>query len=59
MMTAFHVIHILVGAWLALAPYTGLLETESALIYNNIIVGAVIALYNLYYLSAKNNVDVK
>jgi hypothetical protein len=58
-MTAFHVIHILVGAWLALAPYLGFLETESALVMNNLIVGAVVALYNLYYLAAKGNVDVK
>ncbi len=58
-MTAFHVIHILVGAWLALAPYLGFLDTETALVYNNLIVGAVVALYNLYYLAVKSNVDVK
>lgn len=58
-MTTFHVIHILVGAWLALAPYLGFLESESTLVYNNLIVGAVVALYNLYYLAAKNNVAVK
>ena len=46
-MTAFHVIHILVGAWLALAPYLGFLETESALVMNNLIVGAVVALQSL------------
>lgn len=58
-MAALHIIHIVIGAWLALAPYLGLLETASALAHNSLIVGVVITLYNLYYLTVRNNTDVK
>ncbi|NPV44446.1 MAG: hypothetical protein HPY70_10815 [Firmicutes bacterium] len=58
MMTTFHIIHIVVGAWLAFINYTRMLD-PSTLAWNNIILGIVVAVYNAYYLFAKGNVDVK
>ncbi len=57
--TTFHVIHIIVGIWLVAAPLLGIFTTTSALITNNIIVGAVVALYNAWYLFVKNNMGMR
>ncbi|NLZ39362.1 MAG: hypothetical protein GX893_07135 [Firmicutes bacterium] len=58
MMTTFHWIHILVGAWLALVNYMSLLSSEQ-LMLNNVIIGIIVAIYNAYFLFVKNNTDVK
>lgn len=58
--TTFHIIHIIVGAWLIISPNLGVFDTMTrGLFWNNVIVGAVVALYNAYYLFARGNVDVK
>lgn len=57
MMTTFHVIHIILGAWLAIVNYSGMLSS-TALFWNNIILGIVIAAYNVYFLFLKENLDV-
>lgn len=56
-MTTFHIIHIIAGAWLILAPMFDILRTAESVFWNNIIVGTVVLLYNLYYLFARQNVD--
>ena len=56
-MTTFLIIHVIVGLWLALVNFSDILSTE-ALVWNNFILGLVVAAYNLYYLFAKRNVDV-
>ncbi|HOL16308.1 MAG TPA: hypothetical protein PLZ49_08990 [Bacillota bacterium] len=58
MMTTFHVIHIVVGLWLALVNATNIL-TESTLAWNNLVLGLIVAGYNVYYLFARKNVDVQ
>ncbi len=58
-MTTFHVIHIIVGIWLVAAPLLGIFTTRSSLITNNIVVGAVVALYNAWFLFMRNNADLK
>lgn len=58
-MTTFHVIHIIVGIWLVAAPLLGIFTTRSALITNDIIVGAVVALYNAWFLFVRGNTDVR
>ncbi len=55
-MTTFHTIHVLAGAWLILAPYLNILDTRN-LMMNSAIVGAVVLLYNVWYLFARQNVD--
>jgi hypothetical protein len=57
MMTTFHIIHIIVGIWLALVNFTPVLA-PTTLAWNNVILGIVVALYNAYYLLARKNVDV-
>jgi hypothetical protein len=57
-MTTFHVVHIVVGLWLALVNMTNVL-TGTTLAWNNFILGLVVAGYNIYYLVAHKNVDVK
>jgi len=57
MMTTFHVIHIIVGAWLAIVNSFPVFS-PAGLATNNIILGVVVALYNLYFL-LKGNVDVR
>ena len=56
-MTTFHWIHIIVGAWLAFVNFMPVLE-EGMLMINNAIIGIIVAIYNAYYLFAKNNSDV-
>lgn len=58
MMTTFHWVHIIVGAWLAFANFMPFL-TPNLLMINNVVIGIVVAIYNLYFLFAKNNTDVK
>lgn len=59
-MTTFHIIHILVGAWLIVSPYLGVFDNmQNGMLWNNVIIGAVVALYNAWYLFARNNVDVR
>ena len=57
-MTTFHVIHIIAGAWLILSPYLNILDARSMTV-NSAVIGAVVLLYNLWYLFARNNVDVR
>lgn len=58
MMTTFHWIHIIVGVWLAFVNFMPILPS-GLLMLNNAIIGVVVALYNAYFLFAKNNTDVK
>ncbi|HHX87944.1 MAG TPA: hypothetical protein GX693_07200 [Firmicutes bacterium] len=58
MITTFHLIHIILGLWLALANYTTILQSTT-LAWNNLIVGLLIAGYNIYYLFARKDVDLK
>ncbi|NLZ92786.1 MAG: hypothetical protein GX922_02020 [Firmicutes bacterium] len=58
MMTTFHWIHIIVGAWLALVNFMEILPAELTML-NNVGIGIIVAIYNAYFLFAKNNVDVK
>lgn len=58
-MTTFHIIHIVVGLWLVAAPLLGLFTTRSALLTNNIVIGAVVALYNAWFLFMRSNTDVR
>ncbi len=47
------------GAWLVAAPLLGIFTTQSSLLMNNIIVGAVVALYNAWFLFMRGNVDAR
>jgi len=58
LMTTFHLIHIVVGAWLAIVNFTNIL-TPTTLLGNNVVLGIVVALYNAYFLFVKSNVDAK
>ncbi len=46
------------GLWLIGAPLLGILTTRSAIVTNNIVVGAVVALYNAWYLFVRGNTEV-
>ncbi|MBS4022506.1 MAG: hypothetical protein KGZ79_08795 [Dethiobacter sp.] len=58
MMTTFHWVHIIVGAWLAFVNFMPFLAPNTLLI-NNVVIGLVVLIYNVYMLFAKNNTDVK
>ena len=58
MLTTFHIIHIVVGLWLALVNFTEVLAAQT-LAWNNFILGLVVAGYNVYYLFARRNVDIQ
>jgi len=58
MITTFHLIHIILGLWLALANYTTILQSTT-LAWNNLIIGLLIAGYNIYYLFVRKDVDLK
>lgn len=58
MMTTFHIIHIVVGLWLALVNVTNIL-TPTTLAWNNLVLGLIVAGYNVYYLFAQKHVDVQ
>jgi hypothetical protein len=57
-MTTFHIIHILVGLWLALVNVTNIL-TPTTLAWNNLVLGLIVAGYNVYYLFAQKHVEVQ
>lgn len=57
-MSTFHIIHIVIGAWLAIVNFTDILA-PSTLLGNNVILGIVVALYNAYFLFVKADVDKK
>lgn len=57
-MMTFHVVHIVIGLWLALVNVTGILA-PTTLPWNNLILGLIIAAYNVYYLLAQKDVDVQ
>ncbi len=56
-MTTFHIIHLIIGIWLAVANFVPLMAPE-ALAANNGILAIIIAVFNAYYLFAQRNVDV-
>jgi len=58
MMSTFHIIHIIVGIWLAIVNFTPIMAPTS-LAWNNIILGVIVAIYNAYYLLGRKNVDVQ
>jgi len=58
MMTTFHIIHLIVGIWLAIVNYTPIMAPTS-LAWNNIILGVIVAIYNAFYLFGRKNVDVE
>jgi hypothetical protein len=58
MMTTFHWIHIVVGAWLAFVNFMPILPND-LLMLNNVVIGIIVAIYNAYFLFAKNNTDAK
>jgi len=41
------------------APLLGVFTTEQALLTNNIVVGAVVALYNAWFLFIRNTADMR
>jgi hypothetical protein len=55
----FHLIHVVVGAWLVLAPLLGIFATFQGLVWNSVIIGAVIGLYNAWYLFGRQQQAVK
>lgn len=57
-MSTFHIIHIAVGAWLILSNLFRMFDITT-LVWINSIVGGIVALYNIYFLFEKQNVDVK
>lgn len=57
-MNTFHIIHIIVGLWLALVNFMPIMPAGS-LAANNIILGIIVATYNAYYLFARKNVNVQ
>ncbi|MFO8059330.1 MAG: SPW repeat protein [Bacillota bacterium] len=57
-MTTFHVIHIIAGAWLIISPYLNIFDTRNLMV-NSAVIGAVVLLYNLWFLFARTNVDVR
>ncbi len=57
-MTTFFTIHLILGIWLAIVNFTPVMDVSSLAI-NNVIVGAIIAIYNAYYLFARRGVEAK
>ncbi len=57
-MTTFHIIHLIVGIWLAIVNYTPIMAPTS-LAWNNVILGVIVAIYNAFYLFGRKNVDVE
>ncbi len=57
MMTTFHIIHILIGAWLAFVNFFPVLDDRSLLL-SNAILGLVVLAYNVYFV-VRGNVDVR
>jgi hypothetical protein len=57
MMSTFHIIHIIIGIWLAIVNFTPIMIPTS-LAWNNIIIGIIVVVYNAFYLFGRKNVDV-
>ncbi len=57
-MTTFFTINLILGIWLAIVNFTPVMDVSSLAI-NNVIVGAIIAIYNAYYLFARRGVEAK
>lgn len=57
-MSTFHIIHIVIGLWLALVNFANILNPNS-LTWNNFILGLLVAGYNVFYLFAHKEVDVQ
>ncbi len=57
-MTTFHIVHLVLGIWLAIVNFTPIMASTS-LASNNIIIGVIIALYNAYYIFAQRNVEAQ
>ena len=55
-MTAFYLINLLIGGWLAIANYFSLLR-PNALYWSNIVLGLIVAIYSAYHL-LRGNVNV-
>ncbi len=55
-MTTFHLIHVVVGAVLAVVNYWNIMDVTSRTYFNSI-VGLVVLAYNAYYLFGRQNVD--
>jgi hypothetical protein len=56
-MSTFHIIHIIIGIWLAIVNFTPIMIPTS-LAWNNIIIGIIVVVYNAFYLFGRKNVDV-
>ena len=52
MMTTFHIIHLIVGIWLAIVNFSPVMSSTT-LAWNNVIIGVIVAVYNAYYLFAR------
>ncbi|NLZ28397.1 MAG: hypothetical protein GX887_05470, partial [Firmicutes bacterium] len=48
MLTTFHIIHIVIGLWIALVNFTDVLP-PTTLAWNNFLLGLIIAAYNAYH----------
>lgn len=58
--TTFHIIHVIVGLWLIAVPVLRIFEMNTAAAaWNNIIVGAIVAAYNAWFLFIRGNTEVK
>ncbi|NLI69541.1 MAG: hypothetical protein GX364_01565 [Firmicutes bacterium] len=57
MLTTFHIIHIVIGLWIALVNFTDVLS-PTTLAWNNFLLGLIIAAYNAYHLFARKDVGV-
>lgn len=57
-MATFHLIHLVVGAALAVVNFFNMLD-DTTRAYFNAIIGVVVLAYNAYFLFAKSNVDVR
>lgn len=57
MLTTFHIIHIVIGLWIALVNFTDVLP-PTTLAWNNFLLGLIIASYNAYHLFARKNIGV-
>ncbi len=57
-MNTFYIIHVVVGLWLIVSNYTRMLQPTS-LMWNNIIIGIIIAVYSGYYLLFGGEVEIR
>jgi hypothetical protein len=57
-MTTFHWIHIIAGVWLAFVNFMPFLTTNM-LMFSNVTIGIIIAIYNAYMLFAQSKINTK